>query len=64
MARNTKSRRLDAQIAVAKADAQKAESQIREAMSNHQQTLDELKTKHGTAAPQCGQRRIPRNRAA
>ena len=36
---------IDAQIAVAKADAQKADSQIREAMSNHQQTLDELNTK-------------------
>lgn len=36
---------VDAQIAVARSDAQKAQSQIQEAMSTHQQTLDELETK-------------------
>jgi multidrug resistance efflux pump len=36
---------VDAQLAVARSDAQKAQSQIQEAMSTHQQTLDELETK-------------------
>src|SRR5580704_2270947 len=35
---------INAQIAVAKADAEKADSQIKEAESDHQQTLDELET--------------------
>jgi len=36
---------IEAQISVANADAQKAESQIQEAKSTHRQTLDELETK-------------------
>ena len=45
---------IDAQIAVAKVDAQKADSQIREAMSNHQQTLDELNTKRDLQSRNAG----------
>jgi multidrug resistance efflux pump len=36
---------IDAQTAVARADLQKAEGQLQAALSNHQQTLDELETK-------------------
>jgi multidrug resistance efflux pump len=36
---------VDAETVVARADVQKTESQIQEAMSEHQQTLDELETK-------------------
>src|SRR5499427_7787315 len=36
---------VDAEIVVARADVQKAESQVREAESAHQQTVDELETK-------------------
>jgi len=36
---------IDAQTAVSQADVQKAEGQIQQAMSGHQQTLDELETK-------------------
>src|SRR4030095_8526205 len=36
---------VDAEMAVARVDVQKTESQIQEAMSEHQQTLDELETK-------------------
>src|SRR5262249_2886434 len=36
---------VEAEMAVARADVDKTEGQIQEAMSNHQQTLDELETK-------------------
>jgi multidrug resistance efflux pump len=36
---------VDAEMVVARADSQKAEGQLQEAMSAHQQTLDELETK-------------------
>src|SRR5260221_4776260 len=36
---------VDAEMAVARGDVQKTESQIQQAMSEHQQNLDELKTK-------------------
>lgn len=36
---------IDAEMAVARADVQKAEGQLKEAESTHQQTLDELETK-------------------
>jgi len=36
---------IDAQMAVARVDVTKAEGQLKEAQSNHQQTMDELETK-------------------
>ena len=49
---------------LARVDVTKAEGQLKEARSNHQQTVDELEAKQELIQAQSGQRSLPRDRAA